>query len=159
MGNPIGSLRAYYGARPLHLLVVLTSFALAGYAALLVSDAPGFVTMLVWFGGAVIGHDLLLFPLYSLADRSLRGGLRRAHRGVTPIRALHHIRIPTMASALLFLLFFPGILELGTVTFRAATGQTQDPFLPRWLLATAVLFGASALLYAARLARATRKDR
>lgn len=156
MRNPVAGLRAFYGARPLHLLAVIASFALAGYAVLLVSDDPGFPAMAVWFGGALIAHDLLLFPLYALADRSLRGGLRRAHRGRTAIAALNHIRIPALAGALLLLLYFPGILELGSVTFTAATGQTQDPFLARWLLVVAVLFGTSALLYAVRLAHATR---
>ena len=59
----------WYGASPLHLLTLLACFALAGYAAaeLLPSN---FVGIAVWFIGAVIGHDLLLMPLYTLADRS-----------------------------------------------------------------------------------------
>ncbi len=33
-------------------------------------------SILVWVLGAIIAHDLLLFPLYALADRSLSAGLR-----------------------------------------------------------------------------------
>ena len=59
----------WYGAGPLHLLTMLGCFALAGYAAaeLLPNNAIGIA---VWLVGAVIGHDLLLMPLYTLADRS-----------------------------------------------------------------------------------------
>jgi hypothetical protein len=59
----------WYGASPLHLLTMLGCVALAGYAAaeLLPSNAAG---ILVWLVGAVVGHDLILMPLYTLADRS-----------------------------------------------------------------------------------------
>ena len=56
-----------------------------------------------------------------------------------------------MASGLLFLMFFPGIIEQGQGAYLRATGLTQAPFLGRWLLITAVLFGSSALAYGIRL--------
>ena len=49
------------------------------------------------------------------------------------------------------LVFLPGIIEQGAPTFRAATGMTQDVFLGRWLLLTAVMFTVSAVIYAIRL--------
>ena len=49
-------------------------------------------------------------------------------------------------------MFLPGIIEQGGPTYAAATGQTQDPFLGRWLLLTAALFAASAVAYVMRLA-------
>ena len=65
----------WYGANPLHLLALLACFALAGYAAArLVSSRP--LGVAVWFLGAVVGHDLLLMPLYSLADRSALAAIR-----------------------------------------------------------------------------------
>ena len=67
---------------------------------------------------------------------------------------LNHVRIPALASGLLFLLFFPGILQQGASSYQAATGQTQDPFLERWLVLTVAAFLLSALVYAARLRRA-----
>ena len=60
----------WYGGNPLHLLAMLACFGLAGYAAArLVPNRP--LGVVIWFLGAAIGHDLLLVPLYSLADRSV----------------------------------------------------------------------------------------
>jgi len=146
-------MREFYGARPLHLLAMLGCLALAGYAALRVAAEPSLLAMLVWFGGAVVAHDLVLFPLYALADRSLVAGLRRRHtRLPSDVPVLNHVRVPALAAGLLFLLFFPGILQLETETYATATGTTQEPFLERWLLICAALFAVSALVYAARLA-------
>ena len=47
-------------------------------------------------------------------------------------------------------------IQQGKFTYLAATGQTQQPFLGRWLLLVAALWGLSALAYAARLALAGR---
>ena len=62
---------AFYGSNPLHLLATIASFALAGYVVL-VMGAPAlwnrevwWQSILVWFLAAVIGHDLVLFPLYA----------------------------------------------------------------------------------------------
>ncbi|WP_245552482.1 MULTISPECIES: hypothetical protein [Nocardia] len=153
--------RRYYGARPLHLLALTTCFAFVGYVVAVIGPKTLWNTqvwwqsILVWFLGAIIAHDLLLFPLYSLADRSLRAGLR-AVRGRTPapspkVPPLNYIRVPTMGCGLLFLLFFPGIVRQGQATYLAATGQNQQPFLDRWLLLTALMFGLSAVVYAARV--------
>ncbi|MQA86408.1 MAG: hypothetical protein GEV03_17685 [Streptosporangiales bacterium] len=43
--------------------------------------------------------------------------------------------------------------------FRGLTGYTTEPYLERWLLVTGVLFLLSALAYAARLRRASRRPR
>lgn len=66
-------IRRWYGASPLHLLALLAAFALAGYALRGVIEAGQWRGFAEWFVVAIIGHDLLLFPLYSLADLSLRG--------------------------------------------------------------------------------------
>jgi hypothetical protein len=66
-------IRRWYGASPLHLLALLAAFALAGYALHGVIEAGQWRGFAEWFVVAIIGHDLLLFPLYSLADLSLRG--------------------------------------------------------------------------------------
>ena len=70
---------------------------------------------------------------------------------------VNYIRVPVLGTGLLFLLFFPGIVEQGAPTYLAATGQTQAPFLSRWLLLSAGLFIASAIVYAARVAQAHRR--
>ena len=72
MRRPAGWVRRWYGARPLHLLALLAAFALAGYAVRGVVAAGQWRGFALWFAVAIVGHDLLLFPLYSLADLSLR---------------------------------------------------------------------------------------
>jgi hypothetical protein len=114
----------------------------------------------VWFLAAVIGHDLVLFPLYALADRSLTAALaamRNRRAGPSPrVSPLNYLRVPTLAAGLSLLLFFPGIIQQGKATYSAATGQSQEPFFGRWLLLVAALYGFSALAYATRLAVAGR---
>lgn len=54
------------------LLAALGCFALAGWATYaIVSGSPDLVRMAWWFAGAVLLHDLVLFPLYAAGDRLL----------------------------------------------------------------------------------------
>lgn len=156
MATVLTRVRTFYGANPLHLLALLGCFALAGYAALRTLSEPTWPVILLWFLGAVIGHDLVLFPLYALADRSLTAGLRAVApsrgAGASRIAAVNHLRVPLLGTGLLFLLFFPGIIGQGSQTYLDATGQTQEPYLGRWLLITAAMFLISAVVYAARIA-------
>lgn len=154
-----GRFSAVYGSRPLHLLTMVSGFALLGYLLVTFTPAalwnPGtwWQSIAVWLAAAVIAHDLLLFPLYALADRLLSGRAgRRTTRRHLNILARNHIRVPALGAALTLLIFLPGIIEQGGPTYRAATGQTQQPFLGRWLLLAAAMFAASALIYATRLA-------
>jgi cellulose synthase/poly-beta-1,6-N-acetylglucosamine synthase-like glycosyltransferase len=148
-------IRRAYGRHPLHLLILLASFALTGYAVIHLIGAPLVARMAVWFVAAVIGHDLVLFPLYAVADHSVTGLLRRRRTHRRPvIPVLNYIRIPALGTILLLLLFLPGIIRQGARTYLNATGQTQQPFLGRWLLVTAAMFAISALVYAIRSWRA-----
>ncbi len=159
-----GRFRSWYGAGPLHLLGTLAALALTAYTLSVVglsalwNPEVWWQSILVWFLGAIIAHDLVLFPLYALADRLTQ---RAVHANSTsePRRAvstLNYLRIPVIAVALLFLLFFPGILQQGADSYQAATGQTQEPFLERWLLLSAVIFALSAAAYTVRLISASR---
>ncbi len=147
--------RAVYGSHPLHLLTLVAGFALFGYVVATLTPAAlwnartWWQSILVWFAAAIVAHDLVLFPLYALADRILL----RANR-FTRLRVplVNYVRVPALGSALTLLLFLPGIIKQGAPTVLAATGQTQEPFMGRWLLLTAAMFGISAILYAARLA-------
>jgi hypothetical protein len=150
-----------YGGHPLHLLTLLASFALVGYVISVLgtkqlwNSRVWWQSILVWFIAAIVLHDIVLFPLYALADRSLGAGWR-AVTGRLPDRRprvppINYVRIPAMASGLLFFMFLPGIIEQGKITYHNATGLTQAPFLDRWLLITAALFGASAVAYGIRL--------
>ena len=99
-------LRRRYGASPLHLLACCGAFALAGYAALrFVPSNP--VGVAVWFVGGAVGHDLLVLPLYSLADRSAAAALRRCLPAPDWSVWLNHLRVPVALSALTFLVVLP----------------------------------------------------
>jgi len=102
--------------------------------------------------GAIVAHDLVLLPLYSLAER-IAARLTRAT--ATPARAgalaLNHVRVPVMIAGLLFLLF-PSILGRNE-GYTAASGLDGDVYLGRWLALTGALFVLSGLLYAVRRGR------
>lgn len=154
-------IRKYYGAHPAHLLAMLSGFALVGYT--LVTFTPSelwnqgtwWQSIGVWFVAAVVAHDFVLFPLYALADRALAVRRRAIRRPEVPVR--NYIRVPALGAGLTLLIFLPGIIEQGAPAYQAATGQTQQPFLGRWLLLTAVMFGISAVGYATRRAVACRR--
>jgi hypothetical protein len=139
----------WYGANPLHLLVLLACFAIAGYAAMqLVKSRPESVA--IWFIGAVIGHDLLLLPLYSLADRSVIAAIRHRAPSLPAVPWINYLRVPAGLSALLLLVWFPLILRLHT-RYQASTTLSPDPFLWHWLAVTGTLFLLSAIVFALRL--------
>jgi hypothetical protein len=142
-----------YGSYPRHLLTMVAGFVLLGY--ILVTFKPTTLwnphvwwqSIAVWLAAAIIAHDLVLFPIYALADRIL---FTRVGRRQPRISVRNHVRIPALGSGLTLLVFLPGIIGQGESTYLAATGQTQQPFLPRWLLLTAAMFAASAAAYATR---------
>jgi hypothetical protein len=139
----------WYGANPLHLLALLACFALAGYAAAqLVSYRP--VGVAVWFIGAVVGHDLVLMPLYSIADRSALTAVRHRTPNLPAVPWINYLRVPAGLSALLLLIWFPLILRL-TPRYQQSTTLSPNPFLWHWLAVTGALFLLSAAAYALRL--------
>lgn len=137
---------------PLRILLLLSSFALAGYAGVRLLDGRG-TEVALWFAGAALLHDLVLLPLYAGADRLLARGLTSVDRRAwTP-----YVRVPAVFSGLLLLVWFPMVSGDTADRYRASTTLSGDGFLARWLLITAVLFGCSAVLLAARLRRATKR--
>ncbi|MFI5980548.1 hypothetical protein ACIBEA_06700 [Streptomyces sp. NPDC051555] len=142
--------RRRYGASPLHLLLTLACFALALYAGirLLKGDTMG---VAIWFVGAALLHDLVLLPAYSLTDRAaqfLFHGRTRAAENV-PRPGVNYLRVPAFISGVLFLVWWPLILQQGG-HYTAATALSADGFLVRWLLITAGSFLASALVLCVR---------
>ncbi len=147
--------RDFYGANPLQLLALLASFALAGYAALWASAGRLPALMLVWFVGAVIAHDLMLYPLYALADRSL-GSLARRRHGRRPADdpgAVNYVRVPVLLSGLLLLMFWPLITRHAGPSYHFATDLDTNVYLGRWLVLSGAAFGVSAVLFAWRTGR------
>ncbi|KKK07547.1 hypothetical protein [Micromonospora sp. HK10] len=138
--------RRAYGAAPWHLALLAGCFAVTGWIALRLAGEASAGRMLLWFVGAAVAHDLVLFPAYASVDRVLRAALGR--RG-TP-SSLNHVRVPALGAGLLFLVYLPGILGLGDGTYLAATSLAPRAMLGRWLAVSGALFAASALLYAVR---------
>ena len=151
MHTALDRFRAVYGSNPLHLLTLIAGFALLGYVLITITPSAlwnpntWWQSILVWFAAAIIAHDLLLFPVYALLDRILVAGNRLRPRAQTSVPVLNYVRIPAMGAALTLLLFLPGIIQQGAPAYAAATGQTQEPFLGRWLLLTAAMFAVSAV--------------
>lgn len=155
--------RAFYGENPLHLLAMIGCFALVGYAVSFVYPGPSALPLALWFAGAIIANDLVLYPLYALADRSLIAG-RWARRRVLPDRpprvpAINHVRVPVLGSAVLGIIYFPTIAQRGEDAFRFTAGLGTAAIYGNWLLVTAVLFLGSAVVYAARLGASVARDR
>ena len=150
---------ALYGANPLHLLALLASFALAGYAALQARTGPLPARMLAWFIGAVVVHDLALYPLYALADRSLAALVhrRRSADDLRPRGTVNYVRVPALLSGLLLLMFWPLVTGHSEPAYRSASGLGTSVYLGRWLVLSGVAFACSALLYAVRAGRALRR--
>jgi hypothetical protein len=148
-----GRLREGYGAGPLHLMAVLATFAVAGYAlgrALDLTSNPD--RIVVWLGGSIVAHDLMLFPLYALIGALAAGAIVRGdRRSRLRIAALNHVRVPALLSGLLLLVWYPLVAGPGDRTFMRVTGLSKDVYLERWLLLSAALFAASAVIFALRL--------
>ena len=110
----------------------------------------------------MIAHDLVLYPLYALADQPLTIS-RWARRRYGPDRpprvpAINHIRVPALGSGVLFLIYLPTITGRGEDALRFTSGLSTAGIRDHWLLITAVLFLGSAVIYAVRLGAAVRRD-
>ena len=136
-------LRRLYGAGPAHLLAAVASFAVAAWALSrvlgLLSDP---VRFLAWLAGAIVAHDLVLFPVYTAL------GLVTARVVAGP--ALNHLRVPILLCALSLLVWFPLILHRNPAGYMRASGMSADVYLERWLLLSAALLVGSAVILALR---------
>ncbi len=137
---------------PFQILLLAASFALAGYAGVRLF-ADDWFGVAVWFVGAALLHDLVLLPVYALADRAVLRGFGAARRREWAL----YVRVPAALSALLLLVWWPLISGSVDRRYRAASGLSTEPFLAHWLLITGVLFAGSALLLAVRVRRAAKQ--
>ncbi|MGW2487951.1 hypothetical protein ACWCV9_12105 [Streptomyces sp. NPDC001606] len=147
----------WYGSGPLHLLVLIASFALTGYAMLRLFAAQPW-EVAIWFVGAAILHDLILLPLYSLADLSALSVLRHRAADRPTVPWINYLRVPVFLSGLLLLVWFPLVLRLAG-PYPGDTGLSDSVYLGRWLAITGALFAASAVAFAMRLRRLRRAGR
>jgi hypothetical protein len=155
----VSAFRRAYGAGPLHLLAVLATVTVAVYALSRIYDVIGNPNRVVlWLSGSIVAHDLVLFPLYGLLGVIAAAALApRGNASRLRIAALNHLRAAALASGLLALVWFPLIAAKAPRTFERTSGLDVGVYGDRWLIATAVLFGGSALLLAVRAPFLTRK--
>ena len=150
--------RYEYGSGPLHLVAIAASFALAAYALLQVLDQPRALDLVLWLAAAVVAHDLVLLPVYSLMALIAYRGLDVSGGDPVRVAALNHVRLPAMLSGLALLVWFPLILGLSD-RYERATGLGIEPYLGRWLLLTGAAFALSAVLFAVRVRRLRARSR
>lgn len=143
--------RENYGAGPLHLLSSVAMGAIVIYALSQIAGASEPIDFAIWFAGAVIAHDMIAFPLYSVLGLIAGGATAKA-----PANTINYIRVPAFLSAIAFVVFFPFILGIDADYFQEKTGVEPSGYFEKWLLLTAVLALASALLFAINLRRAKR---
>ncbi|OEV04937.1 hypothetical protein [Streptomyces oceani] len=143
----------WFGHGPLRPTLLLTSFVLTGYAGvrLLAGD---WLWVTAWFVGAALVHDLVLLPLYALADRALRAAVPAGRHRRT---VLNCVRVPAVLSGLLLLVWFP-LITRQVAAYEAITGLSAEVYLGRWLLVTAVLFAGSGGWLAYRLSTDRRRE-
>jgi hypothetical protein len=134
-------MKALYGRGPLHLVGHLLLFVLAGYAIAQLTGIREARYAFAWLIGAVLLHDVVLWPLYTVADRA---GTRRLGRWI------NHVRIPAGLSLVTLLAFFPIIASRGEGNYLRVAGIGWSGYLLRWLIVTAALFAVSALVYLVR---------
>lgn len=127
-------MRRRYGSTPWHLLGHLALFALTAYAITQIFTLGAAGNAIVWLIGAVLLHDAVLWPTYTL----LLG------------RLTNYVRVPLGLSLLLLLVFVGTISGKGANAYRNASGQTYDGYVTRWLVVSAALFVISAGVYLAR---------
>jgi hypothetical protein len=151
----IATFRRRYGASPLHLVGHLIAIAIAVYAVSRVLH-PRYsrgLNYLVWLLAGAVLHDFVLAPGYALLDRLVRA---------LPRRVVNHVRFPAVISGAMLLVYWPLILVRADGNYVRSTGHHVEGFAARWLLITAGLFLASAVVYAARAGargRAAREPR
>jgi len=150
MAQKLEIFRRRYGGSPLHLVGMVASLALAGFAGLTLTQALGTsktMAVAVWLIGAAVTHDLILFPIYTLLDKA---GTKLVARPLRP-STINFIRLPVLLSGLLFLVYVPLVGGYSGTTYESITGLPVSVYFGRWLLLTGAMFGVSGALYAVKL--------
>ena len=136
----------HYGAGPIHLVGLAACFAVAAYALAKVLGESGWKEILLWFAICVVAHDLIVWPVYGIADRiGPPGPGQIGGAGLPLVPWINHVRVPAVISALLLVMFFPLILRLSNSYYQQVTGFNENVYLINWLAVTGILFAGSAL--------------
>jgi hypothetical protein len=140
-----------YGSNPLHLLVSIACLTVAVYAANLLRAGGDVKGIVIWLAVAILGHDLFLFPLYAIADRSIRGVLTHRPPTLPKVPWINHLRVPVVISAILFGMWWPLMFNVPP-EYTQKTDLPSNVYLGHWLMVTAALFILSAVAFALKLA-------
>lgn len=140
-------LQRLYGGTPAHLLAHAVLLPLAGWAILQAVDVRAASNVALWFAGALVLHDALVLPAYSLLDRAA------VRLRVAGVAAVNHVRWPAFLTLLTGAVFFPQIAGRNDGDVRYLTGVDAQGELERWLLLVAALWLASAVLLAVKVGR------
>lgn len=151
--------RRWYGASPLHLLVLVVGFCVGGYAASRIYvSSSAWLAILVWFACSVLGHDLIFWPAYTVVDAVTARLPGTRTSSVRAVPWINYVRVPVGLSLLLLLVYFPLVLGYAGSEYEGTTGLALSVYLGRWFAICAVLFAGSATWYAGRLLAARRAD-
>ncbi len=137
-----------YGASPWHLAGHAAYLGLAAYVLARMLDRPAAANIVAWLVAAVVLHDLVALPLYTLLDRLL---WRAA-----PRRLAAALRTAAVLAGFTFLVFFPPILGLNDRTFARVAGHPPSGYAARWI---AVAVAVTLLSLAAARVSARRRGR
>ena len=155
----IASFRRHYGAGPLHLIGHMVAFLVAAWAIAQILGGGNIINWIAWFVGAALLHDLVLLPVYSLLDSGALLAHRRRSRAHHRVPMINHLRTPALISGVLLVVYFPVILGLSDRNYFDDTGHRLAGYTRNWLLITAALFAASAIVYVIRTARRRARHR
>jgi hypothetical protein len=147
-------LRRLYGAGPRHLFGYLVAFGISAYAFARILSDGGVSGLVFWLLVLVVAHDLIFVPAYVAVDHILRRAIARVPLPNAGIPAINHVRAPALISGLLLIIYSPLITGLAGRWYFTLSGRHLTGYLRNWLLITAGLFLASALIYVLRVARA-----
>jgi hypothetical protein len=151
-------LRRHYGAGPLHLFGMLACLAVAAYVVTRILGQSGWKGIFLWFVVCLVGHDLIGWPAYTLADRALtRFQARDRARQPRLVPWINYVRVPTVISGVLLGMFSPLIFRLENARYEGFTGFSENVYLTNWLVVSGALFAGSVVIYVLRLGLARRR--
>jgi hypothetical protein len=132
--------------------------AVAAYALLKVLQESGTKGVLFWFALSAVVWDFIAWPLSAVVDRlAVRAYQRHQGRPPAAVPWINYVRVPTVISVVLLLLFFPLIFRLNNSYYERLTGFNENIYIVNWLVVTGALFAGSTLAYLVRLKLAGRR--
>ena len=149
----MAALRSRYGDGPLHLIAVVISFAIVGYAFIQIAASPNPVSFAIFFAGAIVAHDLIAFPIYSALN--LIGGRATSAARLGP-ETINYVRVPALLAGFALVVWFPLILGLDPDRYESSTATAPADYFGRWLALTGILFLGSGFVYVIRRRRSAR---